>query len=132
MAKKVAKRKTADPLQGVRIEPPRTAGEAVADAGRVLADAAISAAEVDETSPSIVEIAATAARVKIEKQLVSAPAKISAKKLPRYRVMNDQTVSWRGQQLRLKGGKSEVGDEKQGPGAVAKFQSMGVKLQEIK
>lgn len=132
MAKKTAKRKAADPLSNVRIEPPRSAEQLKSDAEQALSDAASEAEVAAEDAPSVAETAATAARVRAEKKVVAAPPKARKKQLPRYKVLADQTVTWRGQALRLKGGKSIVGDEKQGPGAVEKFRLMGVKLEELK
>lgn len=134
MVKKVAKYRN-DPLANVRIDRPRTADEARADAHQNLVDAAAdeAAAEADiEEAPSVAEIADTSARVRAEKREVTAPAKIVAGRLPRYMVVNDQTVSWRGQQLRLKGGKSIVSDERHGPGAVKQFKAMGIQMKEAK
>ena len=122
------KRKSIDPLANVRLETPKTADEAKSEAERAVADAAEADQYAEEDTTTAAEQAATDAAVREEKKLVKAPAKIPVKRLPRYLVLTDQTVTWKGQNLRLKANVSILGDEKHGPGAIKAFERMGVKM----
>lgn len=112
--------RTRDPLAGVRIKAPEAEPEK-------------KLAKSKDKEPVAVERPTDVLKknaLRDEKKVVVPPPKELPVKPPEYVVAAEfaKRVSWKGQLLRLVVGKTVISDSKFGPGAVDKFQRMGVQL----